>query len=166
MVEINEENPAPHWSHSTMRSLISTSWTLSLFSNVYGIACEMPSYFRYSPPHLINFPAIAAALRVKEVTQVVAFTSVGSLKAKRISIGDLVVPGTMTACTHSLTFQIALEDYVGWAKFGAGLPPPTVAINIFYINWISVCFCSWLDRSLLLNSIFTIVHFRWLLLPV
>lgn len=50
-------------------------------------------FHRYTPAHLINYPAIALALKSKGVKRVLSFASVGSLNPEVIRPGDVVLIG-------------------------------------------------------------------------
>lgn len=66
----------------------------------------------YSPPHLINYKAIALAFKQLQVSHVVAFGSVGSLK-KTLPVGQLLVPDDWIHFTPISTFDYAKGGHVG-----------------------------------------------------
>jgi len=66
----------------------------------------------YSPPHLINYKAIATALKQLNVSHVLAFGSTGSLK-KTLPVGSLLVPDDWLHFTPISTFDYAKGGHVG-----------------------------------------------------
>ena len=105
-----------YFKHLEPFTISTTYGDIKLYRNKYFIFCQRhhsDSIQTYVPPHLINKNAIFTAFKLLNVSKILAFGSVGTLKPDTYLCGKLVIPDDWFNL-HSIisTFKFHYDGHV------------------------------------------------------